>query len=142
MNAEHARQYIRHLAEVPLEVSPHGIPEQLSLQLNNVSVGGLSFDSPSEFSEGSLVKIKINYIKPIFRVNGIVQWCEALSDHFEVGVRFLDEDDAFRVRMVEQVCHIEQYRHQALLKEGRRISKNKASSEWIEKHGAEFPHSH
>lgn len=140
MNTEHARQYIRHPAEIPLEVSPHGARDQLNLQLNNVSVGGLSFDSPTEFSEGSLVRIKISTIKPIFWVNGVVQWCEALPEHFEVGVRFLDEGDAFRVRMVEQVCHIEQYRHHALHKEGRRISKNKASVEWIEKHGAKFPH--
>lgn len=139
MNTSRAREFIRHPSDIPLEVSPHGHHEQYSLQLNNVSVGGLSFDSPEPLHAGSLVKIKISRIKPVFRVNGIVQWCHPANDHFEVGVRFMDEHDAYRVRMVEQVCHIEQYRKYLQAKQGKRVTRNKASVEWIAKHAAEFP---
>jgi len=140
MNAEHTREYIRHAAKVPLEVAPQSAREQLNLQVNNVSAGGLSFDSPIEFHTNAIIKIKIPSIKPVFKVSAVVQWCKRIKDHFELGVRFLDSNDAFRVRMVEQVCHIGQYREETIQRTGRRMTWNKASLEWIEKNGASFPH--
>lgn len=139
MTVQHDRSYIRHLTSVPLEVKPYSMRQKLTLQLNNVSVGGLSFNSPTEFHPGDLVKIKIKETKPVFYVDGVVQWCHQCEGFYELGVEFLGEEDAFRVRMMEQVCHIEHYR-QSQMKDGRHISKNDASREWIEKHGSEFPH--
>ena len=45
----------------------------------------------------------------------------------------------FRARMVEQVCHIEQYKHQVLKKEGRKLSGEEAALEWIQKYAPQFP---
>lgn len=139
MNAQQSREFIRHPSSIPLEVSPHAAREQLNLKLNNVSQGGLSFDSPVEFHQGTLIKIKIRSVTPVFQVNAVVLWCEESEDHYELGVRFLDQDDAFRVRMIEQVCHIEEYRKKKQRQLGKRITKNKASLEWIEKFGTNFP---
>jgi len=139
MNQNHTREYIRHPANIPLEVVPQSSREQLNLQLNNVSEGGLSFDSPIEFHSNTVIKIKIPSIKPAFTVSAVVQWCKKITDHFEMGVRFLDQQDAFQVRMIEQVCHIGEYRQAAQLNSGRRMTWNKASIEWIEKHGGNFP---
>ena len=41
--------------------------------------------------------------------------------------------------MVEQICHIEQYRREVLKKEGRRLSSEEAASEWIVKYASDFP---
>ena len=41
----------------------------------------------------------------------------AVDVGYEVGVRFLAEESNFRMRMVEQVCYIEQYKRE--LKEAR-----------------------
>ncbi|MBV1883073.1 MAG: PilZ domain-containing protein [Pseudomonadales bacterium] len=139
MDKKQSREYIRHPSDVPICISPQGHGEQLSLQLNNVSMGGLCFDSAKDLVVGSVVNIKINRVKPVFKVSGIVQWSTPIEDHFEVGVRFIDYEDAFKVRMVEQVCYIDQYRRQIKAKEGRRISGDKAAKEWINKHGNEFP---
>ena len=139
MNAELSREFIRHHAKVPLEISPHSTREQLNLQLNNVSMGGLSFDSPVAFHTNTLIKIKISSLKPVFKVDAVVQWCQSQNDHFELGVRFLDPDDAFRMRMVEQICYIGQYRKEVQAESGKRLSWNKASLEWIEKNGGNFP---
>ncbi|MDX1450941.1 MAG: PilZ domain-containing protein [Oleiphilaceae bacterium] len=139
MTTSQHRDYIRHPTSIPLEVQSQVTPEQMSLQLNNVSVGGLAFTSPMEFHPGALIKLKIRAVKPVFKVHGIVQWCRRLGDMFELGVQFLDQDDAFRVRMVEQVCHIEEYRKYVQTKQGRRLSKNQASLEWIQLHGKGFP---
>ena len=45
----------------------------------------------------------------------------------------------FRARMVEQVCHIEQYRHEILKNEGRKLSSEAAALEWIQKYAPLFP---
>lgn len=142
MNAEQSREFIRHPSSVPLEIAPHSAREQLNLKLNNVSIGGLSFDSPVQLDEGTVVRIKIPTLKPVFIVNAIVEWCEAHLDRYELGVRFLDKDDVFRVRMIEQICHIEEYRKELQRKIGKRVTKNRASAEWIEKYGQNFPRPH
>ena len=48
-------------------------------------------------------------------------------------------ETAFAVRMIEQVCHIEQYRQQVSKKEGRELSRDGAALEWITQHAALFP---
>ena len=140
MNTQFSREYIRHPSKVPLVIIPHSTREQLSLKLNNISTGGLSFDSPVEFHTNAIVKIKIPSIKPVFKVNAVVQWCRQIKGCFEMGVQFLDQDDAYKVRMVEQVCHISEYRKEIQQVTGRRMTWNKASMEWIEKNGGSFPH--
>jgi hypothetical protein len=41
--------------------------------------------------------------------------------------------------LVEQVCHIEQYKKEVFLKEGRLLSGDEAAAEWIEKFANQFP---
>ena len=85
------------------------------------------------------IKIKIPSIKPVFKVNAVVQWCREENDHYALGVQFLDTDDEFRVRMAEQACYISEYRKEEQALTGRRLSWNTASMEWIEKNGGSFP---
>lgn len=162
MNAKPlGREYIRHPSDIPFVIQPESHPEQLSLELNNVSQGGLAFESPQRFTKGSLVTIKLFVVKPCFKVRGIVQWCHCRSlasntqttpdvtpstkqeplpqTLYDVGVEFIDQEDAFRVRMVEQLCHIEHYKRQVKATEGRTISGQTAAFEWIAKHAAQFP---
>jgi hypothetical protein len=40
---------------------------------------------------------------------------------------------------VEQICHIEQYKADVLLSEGRRLNGEQAALEWIEKFARDFP---
>ena len=147
MTAQAERAYIRHPANVSIEVSAYTSREQLNLQLNNVSVGGLSFDSNQKFNKDTIVRLKIPNVKPVFKVNAVVRWCREQankqdSPSYELGVEFLDTDDAFKVRMVEQVCHIGEYRKRLQEREGKRVSWNRASEEWISEHAGSFPHSH
>ena len=41
--------------------------------------------------------------------------------------------------MVEQICHIEQYKQDVFEKDGRRLSGEQAALEWIEKYATDFP---
>ncbi len=72
-------------------------------------------------------------------IEGVVVWCRKQDGHFEVGMRFGDDRTAFRVRMVEQVCRIEQYRKNALEQEGRVLSAEEAAHEWVARYAKDFP---
>ena len=78
-------------------------------------------------------------MQPDFEVRGQVVWCRSESGVFEIGVAFLDPSDLFQVRMVEQICHIEQYKADVLASEGRRLNGEQAAQEWIEKFAGDFP---
>jgi hypothetical protein len=58
---------------------------------------------------------------------------------YELGVTFLEAEDAFRARMVEQLGHIEDYRRSVQRIEGRELDMDEAAHEWIEKYAANFP---
>ena len=76
---------------------------------------------------------------PMFTTLGRVVWCKANDKGYQLGVAFLDQDDAFRTRMVEQICHIENYRNNASAVEGRQLSVEEAAAEWIDRYAAHFP---
>ncbi len=132
------RVFIRHPSDVPLEVQPLDIVMLKEESLSNVSVGGLTFISDTALAVNSLVKIKIQLISPAFEAKGRVAWCSELSGHFEVGVEFIETKDAFRARMVEQICHIEHYKKEIHAREGRLLSGREAALEWINKYASSF----
>lgn len=105
----------------------------------DVSLGGLAFESRSCPEQGQLVEIRIRAVKPEFRTRARVVWCRGLPQGYEVGVAFLASSDAFRARMVEQVCQIERYRRDVREKEGRELTGPEAANEWIRKYAAGFP---
>jgi len=105
----------------------------------NVSLGGLSFVSDTRFEPGAIVGVRIPIVRPPFETEARVAWCRARERGFDLGVEFLNPDDAFRGRMVEQVCHIQKYKKEVLESEGRQLSAEQAAHEWIGKYAADFP---
>jgi hypothetical protein len=131
------RQFIRHPATIPIEVSSAEPLAQGTLR--NVSLGGLAFQSEVRFEPEAIVSVRIPFVTPAFETRARVIWCSARNGRFELGVQFLDPRDAFVGRMVEQVCHIENYRKVVREKEGRQLSAEEAAAEWINKYAAQFP---
>lgn len=135
------RKYIRHPSDIPIEVSilsneadvPHSEP------LNNISEGGLSFHSDIYLEIGSMISIKIPLVEPEFETRGRVTWCKQENNVFDVGVEILGEKQIFQTRMVEQICHIEHYKNEVLVSEGRKLSGRDAAMEWIKKYAHIFP---
>jgi len=141
------RHFIRHPVDIPIEVEAGFHPPSEHYEAHNLSTGGLSFDSVSEMAPGSIVDLRIPFVEPAFETRARVVWCSGKGGNYELGVEFLDPDDAFRARMVEQVCHIEEYRRKVLEVEGRMLSAEEAATEWIYHYAAHFPdpgsgHSH
>lgn len=66
---------------------------------------------------------------------GTVGLCKMVGDDlFKCEVLFMDETEAFKVRMMEQAARIERYRE-----ENPHLSLEQAANEWIAKNGALFP---
>ena len=77
-------------------------------------------------------------MKPPFETTGKVVWCRQQDNFFYVGVEFLQTEDRFTVRMVEQICLIEQYRHQQTA-QGKILNSEEAAMEWINRYAADYP---
>ncbi|HEV2146846.1 MAG TPA: PilZ domain-containing protein [Longimicrobiaceae bacterium] len=133
------REFIRHTADVPIEVRTVRQNARAERRGVNVSFGGLAFVSDDPAVLGTTVEIRIPEVEPPFEARARVVHCEPEADHYCVGVQFLDASDAFRARMVEQVCSIERYRREVRETEGRELSRAEAASEWIREHAGRFP---
>jgi hypothetical protein len=133
------RQFIRHPSDIPIEVGAQGRLAQATRSLSDIGLGGLAFCCDSALECGIVVEIRIPFVLPPFEMNGRVAWCRARGPIFELGVEFLAQDDAFRARMVEQVCYIENYRTEIFLAEGRVLTSEEAAIEWIRKFASDFP---
>jgi hypothetical protein len=54
-------------------------------------------------------------------------------------MRFHGAVSEFALRMVEQLCHIEQYRLEILQRDGRWLTSEAAAAEWINRFAGQFP---
>lgn len=132
------RQYTRHDASIPIEVSLSGDSAN-SKALVNLSVGGLCCEADQPIAVGTVIDIQIPGSSPLYQSQGVVAWCSKIGhSHYEIGVHFQNSEQAFRARMVEQVCQIERYKKLILQTEGRHMSSEEAAREWIDKFAAKF----
>ena len=134
------RQFIRHPSEIPIEIkcAPESSYVQRSTQ--NVSYGGLAFLSDTAIELDTIIGLRMPHLRPAFELPAArVAWCHQEGSGFAVGVQFLEAAQAFEVRMVEQVCHIETYRRDVEQREGRQLTAEEAAEEWISRHAASFP---
>lgn len=133
------RQYVRHTVGVPLEVARLGDPSRVQEAGVNVSHGGLAFLSSWCPHVGEVLQLRIPTVEPVFEARARVSWRRPEAGGFLVGVQFVDAGDAFRSRMVQQVCAIEHYRDEVRAREGRELTTQEAAAEWIARHAGHFP---
>jgi hypothetical protein len=134
------RQFIRHPVDVPVEIGALASAPASAVHTHDISVGGLALRSGVAIAPGADIGIRIAFVQPAFEAHARVAWCHPHEpEGYELGVTFLDAEDAFLARMVEQVCHIEDYRQSVCRLEGRRLSAEEAATEWIARYAAQFP---
>jgi c-di-GMP-binding flagellar brake protein YcgR len=133
------REFIRHTAGVPIEVRAVTGDERRQLESVNVSEGGISFVSDVDYPLGTVIEVRIPEVDPPFEANARVVWTSPEEGRYCIGVAFLDANDAFRARMVEQVCSIERYRREVEATEGRVLTPADAAAEWISRYAGRFP---
>ncbi|RYZ80903.1 MAG: PilZ domain-containing protein [Proteobacteria bacterium] len=131
------RNYLRHPTSISIEIAVIG-ESSAEVTANNLSEGGLCFVSESPVKVGSVIDLRIPHVTEDYICEGVIVWQrEQQTNEFEVGVRFANDDEYNRIRMVEQVCQIEDYR-QNLAAKGRALTPDAAAIEWIERYAADF----
>ena len=132
------RKFFRHPTEIPIEVWESEDEPKSYKRSENVSLGGLAFRSSHTWQQGTLLQLRVPFVNPAFESAVRVVWCRKRAAHYEIGVEFMEKNDVFKARMVEQVCQIELYR-QDLAKHGRFINVEEAALEWISRFADRFP---
>jgi hypothetical protein len=129
------RRYPRHTSSIPIELVV-AASAAAPVQLDNVGVGGLACCMAQPLPVGSTVRLRIPLVWPDYQGRGVVVWCHPQPPGFEVGIAF-DDEEAFKSKMVQQLCRIEQYRLQ-MYRQGRQLDGEQAAREWISHHAEEF----
>jgi hypothetical protein len=134
------RHFIRHPSDVPIEILYAMTKGFVARHTQDVSFGGLAFYSDTAVEPELIISLRIPVLRPAFEVPAArVSWCQHKGIRYAVGVEFLDSAEAYRVRMIEQVCHIESYRRCVEQKEGRHLTAEEAAEEWINQYASSFP---
>lgn len=125
--------------QVSLDLVADDSADSEDTTLTNVSLGGLSFISKQPLKVGQNASVCIPMLQQDNYLGGTVVWCEKSNAGYEIGIEFEGSKDVFRLRMIEQICHIEHYRKEVKLVEGRELSSEQAAKEWITRYADGFP---
>lgn len=139
------RHFIRHPLTLPLAytvVEPERNKEKKELKSEtiNISVGGLLFSAKHPVKPGMLISIRMPFEDKIFCIKATVVRCvdNLETKFYDIAVNFFRLREAFKVKMIEQIYLISEYRDLLNLKLGREVSLDDASREWIRKYSQRF----
>jgi len=106
----------------------------------NISRGGLLFSAKHSVDVNSLIMVQIPFEDKMFNVKAKVVHCVKPADSklYNVGVCFLRFNEAFKVKLIEQMYLISEYRDLRSLQLGKELSLQEASKEWIKRYSKRF----
>ena len=100
------RQYIRHPTQISIEYAIAGEQEKTTDLTQDISFGGIRFRGRSYIEPGTILSLKFPTIHAGYEVSGRVVWCKQKKNHVEMGVEFLDENEAYRAQLIEEIVHL------------------------------------
>ncbi|HSG04053.1 MAG TPA: hypothetical protein VLA39_10040 [Marinobacterium sp.] len=130
----HPEKYLQHPKAIGLNIEPStdcsAGPECMPL--------GLILNSKESFETGACIRISHPSLCPESEVHAQVIWCRRQPSGHQLAVEFRTEENLYRVRMLEQLCHIKLYQVERQ-REGEKISFDAAAAQWIAQYAAHFP---
>ena len=141
LHTKERRHFIRHPICYPLEFEHASKKIRERTKTLNVSEGGLLFLSRHPLKKNEIIILKMPLQEKVFRVKAKVMHAakdSENSDLFNIGVSFYRYSDAFKVKLVEQLYLIDEYRMLRSLQLGHELSMQKASEEWIKRYSKRF----
>ncbi len=98
------------------------------------------FHAKKRVKPGTFIKISMPLYDKIFKVKAVVSYSrkDTAIGLYSIGVSFFDYSDAFKVKLIEQIYLIEEYRVIRSLQLGRDMSLREASEEWIKHYSERF----
>lgn len=139
------RRFIRHPLCFPLryrvmEKGAAAPGKETSSRTINISIGGLMFSARKPVDKGKLISIRMPFQDKVFNVRAKVVHCDCTGDKklYNVGVCFYRMNDAFKVKLIEQLYLIAEFRDLWSIQLGREVSLEEASEEWIRRYSKRF----
>jgi len=138
------RKFIRHPADVPIRIALDWVADNEQNthpcdNLENVSVGGLAFNSPKAPLIGQSISVSYPLLDQHHSQSGKVAWNNKVTKGFDIGLQFEEPETLFKYRMIEQICYIQNYRSLVKQQQGRQLSSRQAAQEWISLYAKDFP---
>ncbi|MDQ7076211.1 MAG: hypothetical protein Q9O24_13960 [Gammaproteobacteria bacterium] len=99
----------------------------------------LCFNHPTALHNNTHLKLIIRIQNKTHYFQSVVTHSQAHHSGFHIQVGFESYNEAFRLRMIEQICHIETYREYVYQQQGRQLCYEGAAQEWIERYASTFP---
>lgn len=99
----------------------------------------LVFSSGKSVQTESPIDVFITVREKTYTFPGVVTDFVKTGMTNSITTMFPRSDVEFKVRLVEQICHIENYRNILAEKEGRILSGHEAAAEWIALYAKFFP---
>ncbi len=133
------RLFIRHPHGQPVDCRPAvGVGDQRDAH-EHPTVGGIYVESERRFKPDTALIVTLSPRGERHEFLVRVAGSRLEGDIIYIALYLEDEADRFRVRIVEQLCYIEDYRQEVFREEGRELSAERAALEWISKYAARFP---
>ena len=106
----------------------------------NISMGGLLFAAKKPVKTGSGIIIKMPFQDKVFNVRAKVAHCDKNEETklYNIGAIFQRLSASYKVKLVEQLYLISEFRDLKCIELGKDVSLEKASKEWIERYSARF----
>lgn len=131
--------FIQHPQRFPFQFRRLRFWERSKIETTQSSNVGLTFYSEEYQKPGSIIEITIPMRKETHCFLGKVVMVKESDNGYEIGIWLLNIDDGPRLRIVEQICHIELYLNDKRYKEGPFLSRERLTEEWISRFASSFP---
>ncbi len=130
-------QYIDHPNHVPIQLETSArLPPK---KTDNRCYGGIRCRWQNRIPVGQFLRLSLPQISSDYFASVQVIWRRLVGADYELGLVFLDAQQAYQMRMLEQVCHISCYQSWIFEHEGRLLDSEQAAIEWISKFAERFP---
>ena len=131
--------FIQHPKRFPFQFRRLRFWERSKIEMTQSSNVGLTFSSEEYQKPGSIIEVIIPTRKETHRFLGKVVMVKESDTDYEIGIWLLNIEDGPKLRIVEQICHIELYLNDKRYKEGPFLSREKLTEEWINRFASSFP---
>ena len=139
------RRFIRHPLCFPLTFDVIGstpiksAAEKKSTTIN-ISMGRILFASKKPVNPGSAIMLKMPFQNKVFNVRAKVVRCEKSPETklYNIGASFHRLSAAYKVKLIEQLYLISEFRDLRSVQLGREITLERASREWIKRYSERF----
>lgn len=134
------RRQVRHVTSIPIEVSleDHQNYQAAEDNITNLSLGGWCFVASDRLELNEAIQMRFPVLDEETLIDGKGVWCNKTTKGYEVGLEFNDPAEVERLKMIEQIRQIENFRNNRERQDGRKLSSEQAAREWISRYAGNF----